>query len=92
MRNLQKMYLQRLLQQTFLNDEASQIMIGTYKFGSSDLGGIFRAELLAMQDLITQCLKNGRLNKETQLHLKAMQSMIAGKFAAEKKRYMEIAY
>lgn len=84
-RNLQKVYVYRLLQQAFLAGEMNTIWgATTYHFTTSDLNTILREELRKQQQLFVKGSKNAKLNTLTRAHLKEMSDMIERKFVEEK--------
>ncbi|UEG55185.1 zinc-dependent metalloprotease [Mucilaginibacter daejeonensis] len=84
-RNLQKMYLYRLLQQAYLPNEMNTIFaMNTYHFTVSDLNGIMRNNLNHLQALFNKATKNKGLNAVTRTHLQQMNSMITQKVNLER--------
>ena len=84
-RNLQKIYLLRLLIQGFYANDLSQINgPQTYRFSATDITALIKDELRTQQNLFKRTLKNPSLNKLTKLHLKEMSDMIDSKFAADR--------
>lgn len=84
-RNMQKLYVWRLLIQGFYNMDMS--MIGapnTFRFTITDINGIIREELRKQQQLFRKALAAPGLNEVTKLHLKELVNMIDNKFNAEK--------
>jgi hypothetical protein len=84
-RNLQKIYLYRIMEEAFFPSDMSLAAIGgTYHFSVTDMNSILRAELRKQQALFRSALKNPRLNNLTKMHLKDMDDTIERKFAAER--------
>lgn len=84
-RNLQKVYIFRLMQQVFLlGEKNTQLTINAYNFTLSDLNTILRAELRKQQKLFITASKNTKLNSVTRAHLKEMSEMIERQFVEEK--------
>jgi hypothetical protein len=83
-RNLQKLYLNRLLVQGFYNDMTMITPPGTYRFGVTDMNAILRDRIKSLQQSFRNALKNQGLDKMTRLHLESMISSIDQKFTAEK--------
>jgi hypothetical protein len=84
-RNLQKLYLWRLLVQGFYNNDMS--MIGApnvYRFTVTDLNALIRDELRKQEQLFKKALATGKSDAVTKAHLKEMISMISNKFNAER--------
>lgn len=83
-RNMQKLYVYRLLIQGFLPQEMSMIQgPNVYHFTVTDLNALVRHELRLQQALFNKALKKASINEVTRLHLKEMVSMIESKFKAE---------
>ena len=84
-RNMQKLYVYRLLVQGFYNMDMSQINANnTFRFTVTDINALIRNELRTQQQLFKKALQNAGLNKVTKLHLQEMITMIDNKFTAEK--------
>lgn len=84
-RNVQKLYVWRLLVQGFYANDMSQVGgNNTFRFTVTDLNGLIRNELNVQKNLFKKALTNASLNKVTQIHLKEMIGLIDSKFAAEK--------
>lgn len=84
-RNLQKVYVYRLLEQAFLAGEMNTIFgPGTYQFTVSDLNGLLKDELRKQQQLFKNAAKKPGLDKMTRIHLKELDNMIDSRFVAEK--------
>ncbi|MCD0488362.1 zinc-dependent metalloprotease [Pedobacter sp. MC2016-14] len=84
-RNMQKLYLYRLLVQGFYANDMTQVGgNNTFRFTVTDLNGLIRNELTVQKNLFKKALKNASLNKVTRIHLKEMIGLIDSKFAAEK--------
>ncbi|WP_426324372.1 zinc-dependent metalloprotease [Pedobacter sp. R-06] len=84
-RNLQKLYVYRLLEQTFLENEMNTIVgLSTYKFTVSDLKGLFKDQLRKQQLLFRNAAKKTGLDKLTRIHFQELDRMIESKFTAEK--------
>ncbi|EDM36007.1 hypothetical protein PBAL39_23407 [Pedobacter sp. BAL39] len=83
-RNMQKLYVYRLLVQGFYTNDMSSITgPNTYHFTVTDLNSIIREQLRIQQSLFKQALKRPGLDKWTKIHLKEMDMMISQKFAGE---------
>ncbi|MFN0257299.1 zinc-dependent metalloprotease [Pedobacter ureilyticus] len=84
-RALQKMYINRLMMQAFhANDLIEIVPPGIYRFGLSDLKGMFQSRLRNYQLLFRNTLKKTGLKKETRWHLDQLDKMIEQKFVAER--------
>lgn len=84
-RNMQKLYIYRLLVQGFYPNDMSQLGANnTYRFTVTDLNAIIKDELRKQQLLFKTALKNPALNKVTKMHLQEMDAMITNKFTAER--------
>jgi hypothetical protein len=84
-RNLQKIYLYRIIEEAFYPGDMNLVALGgTYHFSITDMNSILREELRKQQALFRSALKNPGLDKLTKLHLKDMDDTIERKFAAEK--------
>ncbi|MCW3090838.1 MAG: hypothetical protein JWP81_1907 [Ferruginibacter sp.] len=84
-RNLQKIYLYRIMEEAFFSGDMTLSTMGrNYHFSVTDMNAILRAELRKQQALFRSALKNPGLDKLTKLHLKDMDDTIERKFAAEK--------
>ncbi|TKC65464.1 DUF5117 domain-containing protein [Pedobacter hiemivivus] len=84
-RNLQKLYVYRLLEQTFVENEMNTSSgLGTYKFTVSDLKGLFKDQLRKQQLMFRNAAKKTGLDKLTRIHFQELDWMIDSKFIAEK--------
>ncbi|MBE9602436.1 zinc-dependent metalloprotease [Pedobacter sp. MC2016-24] len=84
-RNLQKVYVYRLLEQTFIpNEMNTSFGLSTYKFTATDLKGLFKAELRKQRELFVKAAKKPGLNALTKAHFNEMVAMIDSKFTADK--------
>ncbi|MGN7986094.1 zinc-dependent metalloprotease [Pedobacter sp. 22226] len=84
-RNMQKLYVWRLMVQGFYNMDMSTINPpSTFRFTVTDLNAIIRAELRKQQALFKTALTKPGLNNINKLHLKEMIFMIDSKFNAER--------
>lgn len=89
-RNMQKMYINRLLMQAFYANDMSEIVPpGIYRFGASDMKGIFQNQLRGQQRLFRSLLNKGGIDKLTRLHLDQMIGVIDQKFLAEKQNLLK---
>ncbi len=88
-RNLQKIYVARLMIQVFTpvseGDITSQMAPWGYNFDKSDLPLLLRDALRQVQSLCKKGMVNPSLDKMSKLHLQELDTKIAAKFAAEKK-------
>ncbi|KLT67337.1 zinc-dependent metalloprotease [Pedobacter sp. BMA] len=83
-RNMQKLYVWRLLMQGFFANDMVQINPpNTYRFTVTDLNGMIRNELRKQQALFKSTLKKPGINELNRVHLKEMISLIDSKFNAE---------
>jgi hypothetical protein len=74
-RNLQKIYVNRLLDMVYPRDDMDQMISGMnqmYSFYLTDLGDVLKAALNKEQQLIARYQADPRLDKETQRHLKEL--------------------
>lgn len=80
-RNLQKTYINRLIEEGFYN-ETPGVILGDYSFNlnMSDLAVVIKDNLAQLQVLFKKGLQNPALNKETKLHLKDLNDKIKKKF------------
>ena len=72
-RNLQKVYINKLLDMVYPNDNMDQMISGIsqmYSFYLTDLSDVMRAALIKQQQLINRMQNDPRLDKDTQRHLK----------------------
>jgi hypothetical protein len=84
-RNMQKLYVWRLLVQGFYPNDMIQINPpNTYRFTVTDISGLIKEELRKQQRLFKSGLTKPGLNSRTKLHLKEMISLIDSKFNAER--------
>ncbi len=84
-RNMQKLYVYRLLVQGFYTQDMSQLGgNNVYRFTVTDLNTLIKEELRKQQLLFRNALKNASLDKLTKMHLKEMDNMITSKFAADR--------
>ena len=84
-RNMQKLYVWRLLMQGFYNMDMSMIVPPTtYRFTVTDLNGLIRTELRKQEALFKSALAKPGLNQINKLHLQDMISLINSKFNAER--------
>ena len=89
-RNMQKIYINRLLMQAFHANDMNEIVpAGIYRFGASDLKGIFQNHLRNQQRLFRNLLNKGGIDKATRLHLDQMLNMIDQRFLAEKQNLLK---
>jgi hypothetical protein len=83
-RNLQKLYVYRLLEQAFLVNEMNTIMFNnTFHFTVTDLNAILRVELRKQQALFRKTARISGLDNLTRAHLTELDAMIERKFNAE---------
>ncbi len=74
-RNLQKIYINRLLDMVYPSDNMDQMfsgMNGMYSYYQTDMSDILKAVLLKEQQLIARYQADPRMDKETQRHLKEL--------------------
>jgi hypothetical protein len=74
-RNLQKVYVNRLLDMVYPNDDMDQMFSGLnqiYSYYLTDLGDVLKSALVKEQQLIAKYQADPRLDKETQRHLKEL--------------------
>jgi hypothetical protein len=84
-RNMQKLFVYRLLVQGFYTQDMTQLGgNNTYRFTVTDLNSLIRSELRTQQNLFKRALKNNGLDQVTKMHLKELDAMIESKFNAEK--------
>lgn len=84
-RSLQKLYVYRLLEQTFLANEMNTTFgLSTYKFTVSDLKGLFKSELRKQREVFVKAAKKPGLNTLSRAHFNELVAMIDSRFAAEK--------
>jgi hypothetical protein len=89
-RNLQKLYINRLLMQAFHANDMNEIVpAGIYRFGASDLKGIFQDKLRGQQRLFRNTLNSGKVDKPTRLHLEQLIATIDQRFLAEKQNLLK---
>ncbi|ACU61937.1 zinc-dependent metalloprotease [Chitinophaga pinensis] len=72
-RNLQKIYINKLLDMVYPTDNMDQMISGMsqmYTFYLTDLSDVMRAALTKEQQLIMRMMNDPRLDKDTQRHLK----------------------
>lgn len=84
-RNMQKLYVWRLLVQGFYANDMVQINPpNTYRFTVTDISGLIRDELRKQQTLFKSALAKPGLNNINKIHLKEMISLIDSKFNADR--------
>jgi hypothetical protein len=83
-RNLQKLYVMRLIQQSFTQDDKGMITPGAYKLGGSDMQGLIRNALRGHQQLFKRALQSPSIDKLTRIHLQEMNDSIEKKFNEKK--------
>jgi len=84
-RNMQKLYVYRLLAQGFYAQDMTQLNRGPiYRFTVTDLNSLVREELRSQQRLFKNALKNPALDNASRRHLRELDAMIESKFNAEK--------
>lgn len=90
-RNLQKSYVNRLVQQVFtpgVNSESNIsdiVMPWGYHFLRSDIPLLLKDNLRTLEALCKKGMANPGIDKMTRLHLEDMYTTISAKFAAEKR-------
>ncbi|MEH3112411.1 zinc-dependent metalloprotease [Pedobacter terrae] len=83
-RNMQKLYVWRLLVQGFFTNDMVQINPpDTYRFTVTDINALIRNELRQQQTLFKKALSKPGLDSINKLHLKEMIALIDSKFNAE---------
>jgi len=84
-RNMQKLYVWRLLVQGFYNMDMSMINPpSTFRFTVTDINGIIRNELRKQQALFKSALTKPGIDNINKLHLKEMIALIDSKFNGER--------
>jgi hypothetical protein len=83
-RNMQKIYVGRLLEQTFTPDNLSQIVAPmAYHISQTDLTSLLRDNLRQLQRLCKKTLLRPTVDHLTRLHLQELDERITSKFAAD---------
>lgn len=83
-RNLQRIYVARLMQQAFATENIGEIQMGSYKFFLSDMQGILHQTLRDQQALLKSAQLRSGIDKATKLHLKELYDKIEQKFNEKK--------
>ncbi|EHQ25239.1 zinc-dependent metalloprotease [Mucilaginibacter paludis] len=84
-RTVQKLYLYRLLEQTFnKTDMDFNPAHNLYHFSATDLSFILKQDVKALQVLLGRAAKKPGINNVTRLHLQDMVDVITSKLAAER--------
>lgn len=84
-RNMQKLYVYRLLEQAYMpNDMNTIFLLQTYHFTVTDLNGILRNNIKDLQKLFESRLKSKSLDAMTRTHLEQMDSMISARVNADR--------
>jgi uncharacterized protein DUF4953/uncharacterized protein DUF5117/uncharacterized protein DUF5118 len=85
-RNMQNIYVGRLIQQVFMAPDFDQLLPpGTYHIYQTDIPALLKDALRQQQRLFRKALANPATDKMTRLHLQDLDNLIAGKFAEELK-------
>ena len=79
-RNLQKIYVGRLIQQAFAKEEPGLIEPMSYKFYLSDMQGILRYSLKEQQKLFKRALQRPGIDMSTKIHLQELSDKIEREF------------
>ncbi|MCK7553724.1 hypothetical protein MKQ70_01385 [Chitinophaga sedimenti] len=82
-RNLQKLYILRILQQAFTQDSKGIISMGTYNVSGSDMQGIMRDVLRQQQQLFKRQMQSPAIDKITRIHLREMYDRIEKTFESK---------
>lgn len=85
-RNMQNIYVGRLIQQVFMAPDFDQVLPpGTYHIYQTDIPALLKDALRQQQRLFRKALANPATDKMTRLHLQDLDNLITGKFAEELK-------
>ncbi|HWK02753.1 MAG TPA: zinc-dependent metalloprotease [Puia sp.] len=83
-RNLQKIYVGRLIEQAFTPSDQNLILPpSTYHIAQTDLLALLKDALRQQQKLFKKAMVSPTLDKMTRLHLQDLDTRISGKFAEE---------
>jgi hypothetical protein len=84
-RNLQKAYVARMIRQAFDKPDVDQLLpYMTFHIYQTDIPGLMKDALRQEQVLFRKALANPGLDKLTRLHLRELNTLIEGQWAAER--------
>lgn len=83
-RNMQKIYVGRLIQQVFVaGDPLSTIQMGSYYISQTDIMFLMKEAMRQQQQLCRKALQSGSLDKPTRMHLQDLIARIDAGFKME---------
>lgn len=82
-RNLQKIYVYRLMEQAFWKDEANVLAPGSYQPFFSDMQGVMRFALKEQMSLLKKAAANPGLDKMNRIHAQELHDKIKKAFEAK---------
>lgn len=82
-RNMQKIYVYRIMEQAFWKDEANVLAPGSYQSFFSDMQGVMKFTLKEQMSLLKKAMANPALDKMTRIHVTELHDKIKNAFEAK---------